>query len=228
MKTLLYVAALLGLFTLPQCTKNDPLVPADSSAGSNFPTQVGDYWVYKVTNYQQNTVDTVKVSVAGTIKNPKGPDTLAILQFKGSKTADTQYVSVIGDTVRFYYQIGGQAIANAFIFPLVLNKSYSLNSYASFADLINYSILSSFNSEIKQDSNTKKVIVYKVEKRFLTPYANPIREFYVIIDDFAPAFGIIKETREYLVGPAGKEKTYVTETWELLSLHLNVQNHSTL
>jgi len=218
MKTILYFATVTSLLSL-SCTKNN-VHPSDSSLTDSFPNKVGDQWVYKVTDSLKNITDTVTVTITGTLSDPISGRTFTVWQYQWPDKTDTQYVSIIADTIRFYYQLNNPVIANVYIFPLIVNNTYSSNSYFSFGLLDNLKVLSSFTSTITLGSVIQQVPTFQVEKMFLTPYASPIRRFYVITDNFAPDIGIIKQTLNNLVGEVGKEMTTNIETWELVYWHL--------
>jgi hypothetical protein len=110
---------------------------------------------------------------------------------------------------------------NAFIFPLQLNRHSSFHpDPRTFDNLADIQVLNSVDTAIVLDRTTHVVKVYRVEKRFLTYASTSIRQFYAIVDDFAPGLGIIEEDRDYITGPVGKEKRNTIETWVLTDVRL--------
>lgn len=220
MKTLLYVAAMTGLFTLPSCLKNDPAVPADTI---NYPSTQGDYWVYKVTNYQKNTVDTVTVSVVGSLKDPLQPGDFTILQLKWPDKVDSQFVSIVNDTLSFYTRTflvpenqNAYILNNLIVYPLSIGESYTPSSRPyNFPNTIR--MISSQSANINLNKTMHGFTAFREEKTFLLNTMTQMIQTLTFTDDFIPGIGIIRETITQRYG-ATSEKI---EAWELLYSNLN-------
>lgn len=223
MKTFLYMAALTGLFILPSCLKNNTATPANAI---KFPTAQGDYWVYKVTNYQNNTVDTVTVSVVGSIKDPLQQGNLTILQLKWPDKIDSQYVSIVNDTLAFYTgayiesedQIG-YFVHNFIVYPFPSGKSYTsvlmpTANVVDFSDTVR--MISSQSVDINLNKVPQNFTAFHEEKIILIPNSTPVDWVSIITDDFVPGIGIIKET---II--RGMVTSALIETWELLNCHID-------
>lgn len=225
MKTLLYMAAFTGLFTLPGCLKIDPAGPADTI---KYPTTQGDYWVYKVTNYQKNTVDTVTVTVGGSIKASIAPGNLTVLQLKWPDKIDSQYVSIVDDTLAFYYKHDyipfgysqpsyNFLMTNMIIYPLPIGESYNpVQSRYSYDIPVTVRMISSQGADIDLNKAIQTFTAFREEKTFLLPNATQISQYLIFTDDFVPGIGIIRETIRRRMTASG-----IVETWELLNCHLN-------
>ncbi|TAN00480.1 MAG: hypothetical protein EPN39_04245 [Chitinophagaceae bacterium] len=230
MKTFLYMAALTGLFILPSCLKNNTATPADVI---KFPTTQGDYWVYKVTDYQKNTVDTVTVSVVGSIKDPLQAGYLTILQRKWPNEIDSQYVSIVNDTLAFYFRSFIEPedqldykLYNFIVYPLPVGKSYS--SVLLPAPNISYSsdsvrMISSQSVDIHLNNSLQGFTAFSEEKTFLLTTWGPMPEYLIFTDDFIPGIGIINETLTFRAGYPNVTGTMskVLDTWQLLYSNLN-------
>lgn len=219
MKTILYCCGLVSLFIFPQCTKDNTLSPSDPMTVNTFPNTVGDSWIYKVINYQKNTVDTVKVSILGKVKNNFGRDTFTLWQYQWPDKIDSQFVSVINDTVRFYdYQYYNsphynQGLLNVYIFPLTANDSLNFNTNNTFFRLREVTMFTSFDISVPQnDSVMIQKSAFHVQKKFLMDVWGQPPAYFIIDDDFVPGIGMVKEEQQYLLG-AGSTKV---ETWILL------------
>src|SRR5580693_4288199 len=74
-----------------------------------FPNDVGDTWVYDVTDSSQSTINnpsppshySVKVSITGIKKLLDGKDA-AVWQYQYPSGNDTNYVRITGDTVKIF------------------------------------------------------------------------------------------------------------------------------
>jgi len=183
---------------------------------NDFPNTIGNYWVYKVTNYQDNFIDTVQVKIIGRILNPNGTDSLTLWQYTWPNKIDTEYVSIIMDTVKFFHQTTNRTLANIFIFPFVINEDYS-NNQPSPADLYKYEVISNNDNLVSFNGILQKISTFQIQKMFYVDSWSPVRQFQVIVDDFSPGLGIIEEAIEYQIGSVGNEKITVSENWQLLT-----------
>lgn len=230
MKTLLYMAAMVSLFTLPGCLKSDPATPANTI---QYPSMRGDYWVYKVTNYQKNTVDTVTVSVVGSTKDPLQSGNFMILQLKWTDKIDSQYVSIVNDTLAFYSRSFivpenqfGYKMNNFIVYPLPMGKGYSSVLFPKpngFYSSDSIKMISSQNVDVNLNKAAQGFTAFQEEKTFLLATMTPMPQFSIFIDDFVPGIGIIKETIIRQVGYLNVKGSVsgIGETWELLNCHLD-------
>jgi hypothetical protein len=95
--------SILFIFFLNACSKE--VIKNNSQASSYFPNLVGDYWEYNVydsTEFQGTSRNyTVKVSIVGVKKLLDNQDA-AIWQYQYPWGNDTNYVRIIGDTVKIF------------------------------------------------------------------------------------------------------------------------------
>ena len=99
---MLTVILFFALFS-SSCHKDT--VKPNTSASEYFPNSVGDYWEYDVhdstAGYAQTEDYTVKVSITGIKKLVDGNDAY-IWQYQFPSGNDTNYVRIVGDTVKMY------------------------------------------------------------------------------------------------------------------------------
>lgn len=231
MKAIMYLIVMAGLLALTSCLKNNTASPTNSSI---LPTAEGDYWVYKVTDYQNNTIDTVTVSVVGSMKDPLHPENFIILQRKWPDKMDSIYISISSDTVTFYERSFsspppqfGYSMTNFIIYPLSMEQNFTIpfqddDIYGSgYYDSVK--MISSQSVEVNLNNAIHGFTAFQEEKSFLLPRMPPMPEFLIFTDNFVPGIGIIKETKIFRVGYANVQGTTseIMDTWELLNCHIN-------
>jgi hypothetical protein len=220
MKTLLYLAAMAGLFTLPSCQTNSIAVPAGAL---QYPSAEGDFWVYKVTNYQKNTIDTVTVSVVGSIRDPLGPGSFTILQLKWPDKIDSQYVSIASDTLTFYKRLSGYspqveyAMTNLIVYPLATGKNYVLPRQNSAYTSDTVRMISSRSVDVNLNQGLRSFTAFREEKVFTLDRMTPMGQFIIFTDEFVPGIGIIKGTITRRIGASPA----AVAAWQLLNANVS-------
>jgi hypothetical protein len=103
--TIISIISILMIIALNACSKD--AIKGNSQASTYFPNSVGDYWEYDVYDssqlLQQDDLRnyTVKVSIVGTKKLLDNQDA-TIWQYQYPWGNDTNYVRIVGDTVKIF------------------------------------------------------------------------------------------------------------------------------
>jgi hypothetical protein len=110
---------MLGVGCTDQCTR-----PAKSPIPWDFPNRSGFTWTYATYDSIQQREDTLKVTVLHEITLPDGLPATA-WEFASASSIDTQYVSIVGDTVRVMTEPGNIWGSTKYVFPLQVGSAWS-------------------------------------------------------------------------------------------------------
>ena len=91
---------------------------------NNFPSGIGSYWVYEVTDSVKNIFDILRVSVPGEITLDDNKK-LKIWEYKYSTHVESLYVSIDADTLLFYVKVNSVYLEKTkILFPLTIGKTW--------------------------------------------------------------------------------------------------------
>jgi len=127
MKKVLIISALVFMTyaLLSSCgKKTTDSVSNDGSEFDDFPNNVGCQWIYEVYDNLMGVTDTVTVAIIDTITLA---DIIpaAVWEFTWNGSIDTQYVSVVNDTVSVYPTRDISFLTAMYIYPLEVGTSWT-------------------------------------------------------------------------------------------------------
>jgi hypothetical protein len=99
MKTIILISMVLTVIICSSCKKDNQIIQPQTQS---FPNQVGDKWIYRLTDHN---IDTVKVEIVGQGSLPDGTSAKIwkyTYQFPSQTVIDTFLVTSINNEVRMY------------------------------------------------------------------------------------------------------------------------------
>ena len=211
MKTILkilFLSGIIGITAFSCGNEKQPLpypLPTDHlTAKEAFPNQVGDRWTYSVFDSTTQTTQTVEVKIVGDTIFENG-EKFKIWEYRFPDKIDTEYVNIVGDTVRLNKKYG--FFNTMYIFPLYPGKSWLSGNGTIHTATVE-----------KIETITVPAGIFKNSYDIKTK--NTSYNYALIIDNwFKPKVGIIqKYIYEFNMAPPDRQ------TWKLVNYKLTNQN----